>query len=153
MEREKLIITLQVLLFLLLAGTFGWGFYLYKEQSEEISNLKQQQQFIRKNVMNLERSLEDLKFTFENLNSRFKNYVQDLLNMKSRLNVSESERKRIFSRLESMGKQIQEWEMTYSNTLKELSERLENLRENAGLKGSESVEEIELGEISVEKEE
>lgn len=152
MRGQKIVTVLLVILFLIVGATIGGGLYFYKEYKNKTEYFEQQNRFTKRQLEQLDRSLNNFKLSLEELTSQFKDYVKNLDAMEDKLSSSLKENKNILSVIGEMREKMQNWEQTYTSSLDELKDKIENLRAQVGLSSKVATKEVELGEISVEKE-
>ena len=154
MKPHKIVIIVVIMLFVMVLTTIGAGAFFYKQYNQKVAHFEQQDRYMQAQLKGVENSLDSFKNSLEGLHFQFKDFVKELnaieSQWKSFTQSSTEEGKKLFSRVDAMHREMQQWQTEYSSSLQSFQETLRNLKNQIGM-AQEGAQQVELGEIAVEK--
>ncbi|MFH1578477.1 MAG: hypothetical protein ABIC18_05350 [Candidatus Omnitrophota bacterium] len=134
MNKAKLIDILVIIMFFLIVIGYSTGFSVYRDYKKNLAYLDSQDQLIKGRFADLKGSLKEFKITL--------NAMAD---------SSSAERREILSKIENLEDEMQNWQDEYTSTVIALRQDVGTIQNNIDLVEKAEIQDINLGEISVEK--
>ena len=140
-----------MIIFLLLGGVgyLGYNFYTV-EYPKKVSDLEKQSDAFLKKVDFVKDSVDNLRFTIESMDSQFKNYTEELLEIEDKLNLNEAQRKQFIEEVTEVKDELLFWQKKYTGIIVHLQNKVNSL-DGISKSSSSQEEAIDLGQIEVER--
>jgi len=143
---------LNMVLTVLVLVAFGVAMYrgisFYAEYKDKMASIEDQNKYIKGQLDDFSKNISELKDTLGGLDSRISK-TADLQEINDRLASGESELKNATAQIDSIKKEIQDWQQGYSSRLEELQAKVSELKSNIEARGKAT---IDLGRVAIEKE-
>lgn len=142
----KILRVIVIVLFLLWVVSIFLGYNFYLLQKEKIRELQGRLDLYAQRLFSYSEEIGNLKNSLRKLNSKI---TVEMKALESKIVANSLKNEEIFSLVERMRKDIQEWQKNYRNILTEIKQCLEKWQKE--IASAVPQEKVELGEISVRK--
>ena len=151
MKKDVIVIALIAILFVLVAGSILASFTFYKEYKDKIDLLEQQSADGRAKLGSVEAKVDGFKATIDDITNQVKAYSESMKSIQNTVNLSDTERKAMLTKLEDMKKDLQGWQKDYSSVVIDIKQGMLTLKDDLDNMYSKS-KNVELGKITVKQE-
>jgi chromosome segregation ATPase len=148
MKGKMLNMVLTVLVLVAFGVAMYRGISFYQEYKNKMASIEDQNNYIKSQLDDFSKNITELKDTLGGLDSRISK-TGDMQSINDRLTSGENELKNATAQIDSIKKEVQDWQQGYSSRLEELQAKVSELKSSIEARGKAT---IDLGKVAIEKE-
>ncbi|MDP2923327.1 MAG: hypothetical protein Q8O30_06385 [Candidatus Omnitrophota bacterium] len=153
MKSGKILNLLGLVLFILGIIGLAASFSFTKEYKEKITLLEKQGNIVNGKIDDFRISRDNFQASLSSIKSDNETNTTSMKELLSKVEAVEGEKKNILAKIETLTKDIQDLQKQYAIVLDELKVKMDNLKTSISAMKQDASAKVDLGQISVEKQE